>query len=855
MARSGARRHSIGPALAVSVLAVVGLLLAAGQDTGWYRYALLGAVNAGLVVALGLITGARMARIMSADPATSPESQQPQLGDARDSTDRPTQAQLNAQLAGVVAAATEAIVSKSLDGTILTWNPGAERLYGYTAAEMLGRDLTLLMPAGCGGEEQDLLGRVRRGEVIRPHETRRVRKDGTVIDVSLSMAPVRNESGEIIGASAVSHDVTADVEAARRLRIEREQLRLIMAEAGDPFLSIDENGRITEWNRQAHQLLGWARHEVVGRPLSETVLPARYASALKRLLDGDPDQLLDRPATMFARHSAGQEIPVEITVWRTRLDGPPSFHALARDITARRRIEQALELDRDRAVVTAQLKSRYLAMVSHEVRTPMSGVIGLSDLLLATPLDDVQRKYATGIHDAGMNLLIVVTEVLDFAKLEAGKVVAKPVDFEPGRLLDEVADLVRGAAGEAGPTVRTWCDPRVATPASGDAGKLRQILLNLAGNAVKFTPAGEVVLTAAPEDAPGATGVRFTVTDTGIGIDEKRQTQLFEPFTQGDATAAEGTGLGLTISRELVAVLGGELRFESRLGQGSTFWFTVPLGPARGTAPRPAAQPEAPAVAGDGEGRVLVVEDNEINQIVATGILSGLGYRAEIATNGLQAVKLAAANDYQAILMDCLMPEMDGYQATAAIRRAEPGGRHVPIIAMTAGAMAEDRDRCLAAGMDDHLAKPVMAADLAAALTGWATAGHPPADDPDLRAEIEARLGQLRSTGPDLGPRILAGLLRRLSDGAPALLDEILDALAHDDLDAVQHSAHQLKGVAANLGVTTLAETCERVEDAARSGDLDQTVAAVTELRTPLRATLVAVETIAAELASRAPVG
>ncbi|MFF5296154.1 PAS domain-containing hybrid sensor histidine kinase/response regulator [Paractinoplanes globisporus] len=889
----------------------------------------------------------------------------------QDITERLAQAQSDAQLAGIVAASSDAIVSKTLDGTILTWNPGAERLYGYTAEEMIGRDVTVILPLDRPDEEKRLLARVRSGELIKHHETRRMRHDGSTIYVSLSMAPIRDPDGTIVGASTISHDITAEVEAERRLRFEREQFQTIMTAASDPFVSMDYRGLITEWNRQAEQVFGWTREQVLGRHVVDTILPRRYAAALDRVLEGRWAWLLDRPTEMGAVRADGTELPIELTMWRIRRDGPSTFHAFARDISARRQTELALAQARDQAVETARLKSQFLASMSHEIRTPMNGVIGLSGLLLGTELTETQRRYAQGINSAGVALLAVINDVLDFSKLEAGKVVLERANFEIWRLLDEVVGLVADASGAKELTVSSRCHPDLSALVSGDAGKLRQVLLNLAGNAVKFTASGTVAVTAEPavgDFPPGSVPVRFEVSDTGIGIDADQQAGLFEPFIQADAGTTRrfgGTGLGLAISRELVGALGGEIGLRSEAGTGSTFWFTVALWPAVEDAESPrrhaldglrvllmagaetaaiadqlgawvvetsAVPDEAsaigslvvaaeagrpfdvaildsadlpPMIVGDpviptpklvlvggepsppgrarsagfnavltrpvrqsqlydalvglfappaedralritpasplGRGHVLLVEDNDINQTVALGILANLGYSADVAANGREAVEKAAMQDYQAIFMDCLMPEMDGYEATAAIRRAEGTSPHVPIIAMTAGALPEDRARCLGAGMDDHLAKPLMPATVGLALERWARPVGP-------HRQIERRLDQLRGAGAALGPAELAGLLRRLSAHAPGHVEEIHQAVAADDADRLREQAHQLKGVAANLGVPDLAAVCERLEQVARDGDLDAAIEPLSRLRPRTREMLAAIDAILAGL-------
>ncbi|MEU4624580.1 PAS domain S-box protein [Actinoplanes sp. NPDC023801] len=873
----------------------------------------------------------------------------------------------NARLAAIVEASQDAIVSKTPDGTIKTWNPGAERLYGYRADEMVGGDVTRLLPPDRLGEEKELLARVRSGQALTRYETRRRRKDGTVIEVSLSMALMRDTDHAVIGTATVAHDITTRVRADQRRRVEREQLEMIMQAASDPFFSMDDDGVISEWNRQAEHVFGWKRTEILGRDVAGTILPERYRPALRRLLDGRLNWLLDRPTEMAATHRDGHEIPVELTMWQIRHSGGAQFHGFVRDITARLQTEQALAEARDQAIEAARLRSQFLASMSHEIRTPMNGVIGLTGLLLGTTLDERQRRYAEGIGAAGSALLSVINDVLDFSKLEAGKVILEEANFQVRRLLDDVVALVAPPDTHHGPTVTGVCDERVPATVCGDPAKLRQVLLNLAGNAVKFTPRGQVTITARPDPGhacgPEAVSVRFEVQDTGIGIDLPRQEDLFEAFTQADVGTTRrfgGTGLGLAISRDLVELMGGRIGVVSEPGHGSVFWFTITLRTARAdldlsdrhslnglrvlvvdrddddrttltqqlsawsmdavgvadtqgaiavmrdaaatgrpidllifdmiTAPGEAlalvppdcptpktillaenpyrlpaepdlvwvsaafakplrqsqlydalvgvlAEPAAgrPSDAGaatpTGRGHLLVVEDNDINRTVALGILANLGYSADVAVNGLEAVERASGRDYQAIFMDCLMPEMDGYAATAEIRRREPAGRHVPIIALTASALAEDRARCLAAGMDEHIAKPLVPADVARVLDHWVSPASDRPSPQTVTAEIERRMSQLRGPDPASTAGALAGLLASLSAKIPEHLDRMQQALAFDDAALLRTESHQLMGVLANLGASAATAACGQIEAAARTGDLDGAVASYTAAR------------------------
>ncbi len=639
------------------------------------------------------------------------------------------------------------------------------------------------------------------------------------------------------------------------------------------------------------------------------------------------------------------------------------------DVTELREATENAVRARDEALAESKVKSEFLATMSHEIRTPMNGVLGLATLLMGTDLDATQHRYAAGIHSAGNALLGVINDILDFSKIEAGKVILDPADFDPGALLAEAAALVAPAADGKGLTVVTRRGPRLPRTVRGDGGRVRQILLNLAGNAVKFTGKGSVTLRAdLHEDTPDGPVVRFEVTDTGIGIAPADAQRLFEPFTQADASTTRtygGTGLGLAISRQLTEAMGGTLGVDSEPGQGSTFWCEIPFETAHGepgdTAPdtgglrilvvgtgpdRPrlledlrrwqftaAAADTGPAamsalrdaaahgrsydlllldadpgdvdtaglaraVAADAAvpavrvvvlnenppddpralttylpkpvhrsalydllaqcpavpvpqepvlseaepgslGTVLLVEDNDINQMVAVGVLAALGYAADVAGDGRQACDMAAARHYDAILMDCRMPRMDGFTATGHLRRREEqGAPRTPIIAMTASALVADRDRCLAAGMDDYLSKPVNPAELARALRHWVhgrpvadslppahpsshLSSAPPAaikgDDP-----IGVRLGELAGDRSDpelaLVDRLVASFLRR----GPKHVAALRAATGTGQLETVEEQAHSFKGAAGNIGAAGLAAVCAEIEDAARAGRLPQ---------------------------------
>jgi signal transduction histidine kinase/CheY-like chemotaxis protein len=385
------------------------------------------------------------------------------------------------------------------------------------------------------------------------------------------------------------------------------------------------------------------------------------------------------------------------------------------------------EAARASADAASRAKSEFLAVMSHEIRTPLNGVIGLNSLLLSMPLDEKAKHYAELGHQSGEALLALINDFLDFSKIEAGRMQLVPVAFDPLRVIDDAVATVRETARLKGLALNLEVD---APPAlKGDPVRLRQILVNLVGNAVKFTDKGSVTLRCRVQDNGKSVQLRFEVIDTGIGIEENLINELFQPFSQGDPWTMRrfgGTGLGLAICRALCELMGGTISLESRAGEGSRFRVVLPFtrcSPSEISAMAPRTT-TAPTVAL--RGKVLVAEDNRVNQVVATEMLNRLGYAADIVTDGRAAVAAVLANGYDLVLMDCDMPDVDGFAASREIRVREGEGKHTPIVAMTASAMTGDRDRCLAAGMDDYLPKPMRIADLDAMLRRRATRRRPP---------------------------------------------------------------------------------------------------------------------------------
>jgi signal transduction histidine kinase/HPt (histidine-containing phosphotransfer) domain-containing protein/ActR/RegA family two-component response regulator len=478
-------------------------------------------------------------------------------------------------------------------------------------------------------------------------------------------------------------------------------------------------------------------------------------------------------------------------------------------------------------------KSAFLANMSHEIRTPMNGVLGMAELLLGTRLDDRQREYAQTLHSSGKALLGLLNDILDFSKIEAGKLHLETLDFDLSRLLDDVASMFAPRACKKGIAFSCRTEPDTPLALRGDPTRLRQILVNLVGNAIKFTPQGAVdVAVAGDGGSPSRPVLKFTVRDTGIGIPEDKIDLVFEKFAQMDPSTTReygGTGLGLSICRQLVDLMGGRLGVESRVGEGTLFWFALPFGVAQtdvGQAPPPPADGRAlPA-----DLRILLVEDNAVNQAVALGLLEQLGLRADVAENGALALEALEARPYDVVLMDVQMPVMDGNEATRQLRLRErgEGAARLPVVAMTAHAMDGDRDKCLAAGMDDYLPKPLNPDALRRVLQTWCPKrlpldsaapppdAAPPGDAPAEPFDLDAVLDRMLSN-----VQIVRRLIAICLETMPEQLAELDQAVADGNLAVVERLAHTIKSVALNFFAKPLETAALRMEKDAEAARLD----------------------------------
>ncbi|NWG31077.1 MAG: PAS domain S-box protein [Rhodocyclaceae bacterium] len=832
-----------------------------------------------------------------------------------------------------------AIVSATdVAGAITYVNDHFCAISGYEREELIGRNHRLLK-SGIHPDDyyRGMWRTIANGGVWQGEVCNR-KKNGELYWVQATIAPILSpQTGKPVGYLSIRTEITRQKNAELAARRMESYLRAILDCLGEGVYTLDRAGQMVFMNAEGARMLGFAVEELVGKPLHDLIhhhrpdgrpLPAAECPIHLAMQEG---RIYRSSEEVFFRKD-GSPLPVKVTGAPLPEGGAwGGSVAVFSDRSAAAEMQRRLQEAKEAAETAARLKSEFLAVMSHEIRTPLNGVIGMADLLLDTALDAEQVGYAKTIKLSADHLLALIDEILDYSKLEAGAMTFERMPIDLRALLDGCLELIAPRLAGKPVMAYDYVAPDVPAGIECDPSRLRQILVNLLGNAAKFTERGEIALSVARRQENGRELIAFTVRDTGIGIPPEALARLFQPFVQADASTTRrfgGTGLGLAISRRLAQMMGGDIEVASRPGEGSAFTLLLPLIAAEieivpearlagrrlalvggdsvrrgfwrellaswrirsetpdalddffaqggdgvlaldepaaeaalGAAKR-AARPVFIVLAGDGQNRcsdwrahgvrpivspitqskvhdalieafagpammpatngevrhfadhrILLAEDNAVNQRVAAMMLQKLGCRVTIANNGREAVELWRAGRFDLILMDCQMPEMDGFAATAEIRRLEGDAGHAVIVAMTANALEGDREKCLAVGMDDYLSKPVTRPRLEAILARWLPARGTEADDEEMfdRSRLAA------ATGGD--EELAEEILSIFDDGLPALVDRIGQAARRGDAPGLAAAAHELKGSAGNVGAVRLARLAAEIEAAARRGE------------------------------------
>ncbi len=716
----------------------------------------------------------------------------------------------------------EVVFETDGDGRLVFMNKAWTDTLGYSVPASTGtllRDYVVV-------DDQPLLAKIIEGGVssgpARPSIHMR-RFDSGVVCMEIAISAL-NGAG-IIGSM---HDVSKQ----RQNQKELEKLSLVASFTDNLVVITDASGRL-EWVNEAFvKRTGYTLSEVIGRKPGEVLQGPetdRETTALigQKLRQGESfkAQLLN-----YTKSGSPYWVEFHVTPIKDNEGTIVRFIAVQSDITELKRTQSELKIAKEKAEAASQAKSDFLATMSHEIRTPMNGIIGMSSLLLDTELAPQQREMIDAVRHSGDALMTIIEDILDFSKIEARKLDLVEEAFGLDSVISGVVDLLQHKATSRSIDLIVRIGSDVPDCFMGDPGRLRQILMNLVGNGIKFTDEGSIRIQVSRliATATGAPNLEISVTDTGIGMTEEQQSQLFQPFTQVDSSTTRrfgGTGLGLAISKRLVELMGGSIGVESNRHRGSRFWIRLPLRVVESQKMPVKEEPEvraetAPqATIGGIKPRLLLVEDNEVNARMAMMMLEKNGYPAEVACDGEVAVERFASGVYDGILMDCHMPNMDGYEATRAIRQLEASPHwkrpRCRIIAMTANVQAGERERCLAVGMDDYVSKPLRTAPLIEALQQVKVFAKTPAPPQWSAEETSAVREALQQLVEDLSTENALELIENWFKDTPERLQELEKLAGSDDQAALRRTAHSLKGTSSLFGLSSIHTLSRELEQTA----------------------------------------
>jgi PAS domain S-box-containing protein len=639
----------------------------------------------------------------------------------------------------------------------------------------------------------------------------------------------------IIGTSENLESHLAE-DALKRLSRQHE---LILETAIEGIIGIDWQGSMTFVNPAAAQMLECDGKELVGQPVQIIIHPPDseedFDQTISPIFSALADGITHHVNNELFWRKDGTSFPVEYVCAPIKEQGEIVGAVLSfEDITERKDLEEAAAKAREAALESVRLKSKFLARISHEIRTPMNGILGMTEILLDSDLTSAQRRTAETIRSSTNALLEIINDILDLSRIESGKLRFESRDFKLRGVIENVIEFFAESARAKSIGLVSSVDEDLSDGFRGDDGRLRQVLINLIGNAIKFTDEGKINLRVTKENETDThIRVRFEVEDTGCGIATHEQHYLFQSFNQINVQQTykhSGTGLGLAISKQLVELMGGQISVVSEEEKGSTFWFTINL---EKTLKAIETQKESHEVKANvvstastsstydfSHHKVLVAEDNPVNQQVALHFLQRLGINAEVAANGFEVLNALSRSAYDAVLMDCQMPEMDGFEATQLIRESDGINKNITIIAMTAIAMQGDRERCIAAGMNDYIAKPIIFDELRKTISKYFN------DESDIHVTLEQVmdtkvLDNLHALEQNSLTHITAEVLEIYLSHAPTCLRDLQTALEKGDAEAIANAAHNLKGSSSTLGMKQMTKLCASLEAKGRNKDLD----------------------------------
>jgi PAS domain S-box-containing protein len=743
----------------------------------------------------------------------------------------------------IVLSADHAIISTTPEGVIRVFNPAAQRLLGYTEVEIIGRHTLAVfhLPAEVQSRAREFSAEL--GFTIEPgfdvfviksckglpneHEWTCVRQDGSHVPVMLSVTAIHDGHGGFSGYLGVAVDITerkrawAELVQSRQASDEARHEVELQRDALDQHAIVsiaDPKGIILHANERFCTISGYSRQELIGkthRIINSGCHPPVFWQDFWQTICGGKawhGEICNR-----AKDGSLYWLNATVVPFHDSQGAISRFVAIRTDISARKRAEAELIEARKIAETANQSKSEFLAEMSHEIRTPMNAVLGFTELLATTALNEKQRNFVGTIQLSGQNLLTIINDILDYSKIEAGKLEVERLDFDAVITMESVVKTLSLQAKSKSLALISHCLPGTPRQVSADPTRVRQVLLNLIGNALKFTKKGGVTLTTERVPTAGNPCLRFAIADTGIGLSPEQQARLFTKFTQATASTTRefgGTGLGLAICKRLVELMGGEIGVASQEGRGSTFWFTLPLATneKRDVPPAPAPTHKIepitlpPPAQRSRPWQVLVVDDNAINQQLACAFLSKLNCVSTVANDGEEAARVVQQKNFDLVLMDYQMPKMDGMQSTAAIRHwesAQPGKKPLKIIALTANLNPELSSNFIACGMDACLSKPLMFPELKALIGQISPASSPPIPSPSAAASPPAPATSGPTTAmnrdralqlTDHNPVLLGMLANAFLAQCDGLMASIRQAFKSRDEAALKAHAHKLKG-------------------------------------------------------------